>query len=96
MNREELLKLPREHKPTLARRFGSAELALYGSFARDRAAADSDVDILVRFKTPPDWRQYFAAHAYLEETLGRRVDMAAHGEIRAEIRPCVEREAVDV
>ena len=96
MNREELLKLLREHKATLSRRFGITELALYGSFARDNAAAHSDVDILVRFSSPPNWRQYFDAHAYLEETLGRPVDMATHREIRAEIRPYVEREAVNV
>jgi len=96
MNREELLKLLREHKVTLSRRFGITELALYGSFARDKAAAHSDVDILVRFSTPPNWRQYFDAHAYLEETLGRPVDMATHSEIRPAIRPYVEQEAVNV
>lgn len=96
MNREDLLKLLREHKSTLSRRFGITELALYGSFARDSAADHSDVDILVRFSTPPNWRQYFDAHAYLEETLGLPVDMATHSEIRAEIRPYVEREAVNV
>ena len=78
MTRDELLKLLREHKPTLARRFGVAELALYGSFARDSAAAYSDVEILVRFKAPPNWRQYFDAHTYLEETLERRVDVTMH------------------
>ena len=96
MNREELPKLLREHKATLSRRFGITDLALYGSFARDNAADHSDVDILVRFKGPPNWRQYFAGHAYLEETLGRRVDMATRREIRAEIRPYVEQEAVNV
>ncbi|MDE0431798.1 MAG: nucleotidyltransferase family protein [Caldilineaceae bacterium] len=96
MNRVELLEPLREHKATLSRRFGITDLALYGFFARDNPADHSDVDILVRFKTPPNWRQYFAAHAYLEETLGRPVDMAARREIRAEIRPYVERGAVDV
>jgi len=96
MNREELLKLLREHKATLSRRYGTTDFSLYGSFARDNAADHCDMDILVRFKTLPNWRQYFAAHANLEETLGRPVDMAARREIRAEIRPYVEREAVNV
>ncbi len=96
MNREELLKLLREHKATLSRRFGITDLSLYGSFAREDVADHCDVHILVRFKAPPNWRQNFAAHAYLEETLGRPVDMAARRESRAEIRPYVEREAVDV
>ncbi|MCY4117628.1 MAG: nucleotidyltransferase family protein [Caldilineaceae bacterium] len=96
MNRVELLEPLREHKATLSRRFGITDLSLHGSFARDNPADHSDVDILVRFKAPPNWRQYVAAHAYLEETLGRPVDMAARREIRAEIRPYVERGAVDV
>ncbi len=96
MNREHLLKLLREHKPTLAQRFGVIELALFGSFARDEAASDSDVDILVRFDTPPHWRQYFDTQFFLEDLLGRPVDMATHMELREEIKPFVEQEAVDV
>ena len=57
MNREEILGLLKEHKPTLAGRFGVVELALFGSFVHDGAGDESDVDILVRFETTPDWRQ---------------------------------------
>lgn len=96
MNRSELLDLLRTHKATLARRFGVTELALYGSFARDQGTEVSDVDILVGFDPPPDLERYFGAQLYLEELLGRRVDLATSGELRAEIRPYVEREAVDV
>ena len=96
MTRNEVLRLLRRHKATLARRFGVIELALYGSFARDRGSDDSDVDILVRFDAPPDWKRYFGAQAYLEDVLGRPVDMATSREVRAEIRPYVEREAIDV
>lgn len=96
MTRDDVLTLLRAHKATLAQRFGVTELALFGSFARDQAADDSDVDILVQFDTPPNWRQYFDAHAYLEDLLGRPVDMATHKELRAEIRPYVERETINV
>ena len=96
MDREEALGLLRAHKETLARRFGVVEVKLYGSFARDQAVEDSDVDVLVRFDAPPDWRRYFGAQAYLEDLLGRPVDMAIDQELRAEIRPYVERELIDV
>ena len=96
MNRDEVLSLLRAHKATLAQRFGVVELRLYGSFARNQAAGDSDVDVLVRFDAPPDWRRYFGAQAYLEDLLGRPVDMATNQELRAEIRPYVERELIDV
>ena len=96
MNRDEALDLLREHKPALAERFGVMGLALYGSFARDQAAVHSDVDVLVEFDTPPDWKTYFGAVAYLEDLLGRPVDMATISEVRKEIRPFVERDAVHV
>ena len=53
MNREQVLNTLRTHKPVLAERFGVTDLALFGSFARDQATDESDVDILVRFKRPP-------------------------------------------
>ena len=96
MNRADVLSLLRAHKATLAERFGVVELRLYGSFARNQTTSDSDVDVLVRFDAPPDWRRYFGAQAYLEDLLGRPVDMATDQELRAEIRPYVERELIDV
>lgn len=96
MNRDDVLDLLRIHKPTLEQRFGVTKLALYGSFARDQAGASSDVDVLVEFKTPPGWRQYFGAQFYLEDLLGRKVDLATGEEIRIEIRPYVERDTINV
>ncbi len=96
MYRKQLLDLLREHKPVLADRFGIIELALFGSFVHDGADDESDVDILVRFETTPDWRQYFDAQTYLEDLLGRSVDMATRNELREEIKPFVEREAISV
>ena len=96
MNRQEVLDILRTHKPTLAERFGVTELALFGSFARDQATDRSDVDILVGFDTPPDYRRYFGAQFYLEDLFERPVNTACDTEVRAEIRPCVERDAINV
>lgn len=96
MNRDNVLNVLRAHKATLAQRFGVTELALFGSFARDQATDDSDVDILVRFDVPPNWQRYFGAQGYLEDLLGRPVDLATNQDLRTEIRPYVEREVIDV
>ena len=95
MNRDQVLELLRASKATLEERFGISGVALFGSFARDQAAAESDVDVLVRFDAPPDWR-YFGAQEYLEDLLGRPVDLATDTEVRAEIRGYVQRDAIDV
>ena len=93
MSRDEALALLREHKPVLERRFGIVDLALFGSFARDRATAGRDIDILVRFDGPADWRRYFGAQFYIEDLFGRSVDLVTDKALRPELRPRVEREA---
>ena len=96
MNRAEVLEKLQAHKQTLAERFSVTGLALFGSFARDQATDISDVDILVEFGTAPDWKAYFGVVSYLEDLLGRPVDLATISDVRKEIRPCVERDAVHV
>ena len=96
MNRDEVLGLLREHKETLTQRFGVVELALFGSIARDRAKEESDVDILVRFDGPATSKRYFVVQFYIEDLLGRPVDLVTAKALRKELRPFVEREAIDV
>ena len=96
MSRDEVLTLLRAHKPVLERRFGIVDLALFGSFARDSATAGSDIDILVRFDGPATSKRYFGAQFYIEDLLGRSVDLVTDSALRRELRPYVEREAIHV
>ena len=96
MTRDEVLRVLRAHKATLLQQFGVTELVLFGSVARDQASQDSDIDILVRFDGPTDWKRYFGAQFYLEDLLGRSVDLVTQKALRAELRPYVERESVHV
>lgn len=96
MNRDEVLNLLRTHKPTLAERFGVAELAIFGSFARDEAGEDSDLDVLARFEGPTTSKRYFGAQFYIEDLLGREVDLVTRKELRKELRPYVERDIIHV
>ena len=92
----ETLAVLREHKPMLAERFGVVELALFGSTVRDEAGPDSDVDILVSLDDRPGWTRFFYVQRYLEEALGRPVDLVVERALRAELRPLIEAEAIRV
>ena len=94
MNRQRILDLLSRHKPELARRFGVRDLALFGSSARDTAGEDSDIDILVAFDGPATSHRYFGVQFYLEDLLGRPVDLVSDKALRPELRPYVEREAI--
>ena len=84
------------HKRVLEERFGVASLALFGSFARGQATDASDIDILVRFNGPATSRAYFGVQFYIEDLLGRPVDLVTDKALRPEFRPHLEREAVSV
>ena len=95
-SRSETLALLRAHKPELVRRYGVTDLALFGSTVRDEAAPSSDIDVLVRFDGSADSKRYFGVQFYLEDLLGRPVDLVTDKALRAELRPLIEAEAVHV
>lgn len=96
MTRSRILELLMQHKPELERRYGVVGLALFGSGARDEARPESDVDVLVSFDGPATSRRYFGVQFYLEDLLGRPVDLVTEKALRNELRPHVEREAIHV
>ena len=96
MNRDEVLSVLRAHKATLAQDFGVTEIALFGSVVRNDMTADSDIDVLVRFNGPATADAYFGVQFYLEDLLGHPVDLVTDKALRKELRPYVEREAVNV
>ncbi len=93
-SRDEALRLLREHRRTLAERFGIVEIALFGSTARDEATERSDVDLLAKFDRPSSSIRSLEAQSYLESVFGRSVDLATEEVLRSELRPYVEEDIV--
>ncbi len=96
MNRKQAIEMLAKLKPELVKRFGVTRLALFGSTVRDEAIQGSDVDILVSFDGPATSEKYFGVQFYLEDALGHPVDLVTEKAMRAELRPFIEREAVNV
>jgi predicted nucleotidyltransferase len=96
VNRSKVLYLLAQNKPALAARFGVLRLALFGSTVRDAARPDSDIDILVYFDGPATSERYFGVQFFLEDLLGRPIDLVTDKALRPELRPYIELEAVHV
>jgi len=77
------------------RRFGVKRLALFGSAVRGEAAPASDLDFLVDLERET-FRDYFGLLFFLENLLGRKVDLVIRGTLKPAIREQVLREALDV
>lgn len=96
MNKQQAIQSLSDSKAILSQRFGVSRLALFGSTARDTATATSDIDILVGFDGIATSQRYFGVQFYLEDLLGCSVDLVTEKALRHELRPYVEREAIDV
>jgi hypothetical protein len=74
MTQDELVELLRREQSHLASEFGVKRMGVFGSYARDQADAKSDVDLVVEFERPIGFR-FFDLIDYLEQLLGRKVDL---------------------
>jgi len=72
----------------LCRRYGVAELALFGSVLRDDFREDSDVDVLVSFDPDahPSLLELVELREDLKELFGREVDLVERAGLRNPFR----------
>ena len=70
---QEYISILKQHAPILRERFGMTSMSLFGSVARGEQKEDSDVDVLVDM--PATLRGVGGANDYLEQIMGRHVDM---------------------
>ena len=96
MKRNDAIGFLSSHRQELEERFGISSLALFGSVARDEAGPDSDVDLLVEFRETPGLAEYMGLKFWLEDRLGRRVDLGMEKALQPWARPLVEAEAIRV
>ena len=79
------------------RRIGVSRVALFGSYLRDEASPQSDVDVLVDFKPGrKTFRSLMSLAEMLEGALQCRVDAVTVESLSPHIGPKILAEAVDV
>lgn len=93
-NRDDVVKVLKS-KRTAYKRYGVKSLAVFGSAARNRLRKRSDVDILVQFEKPT-WANYIGLKFFLEELLGREVDLVTPKGLKPAVRSSVERDVLNV
>jgi len=72
--------------------FGVEQIGLFGSFVRDEANQESDIDLLVNMsKNRKTFRNFMALNYYLEEIFGRKVDLVTKQSLSPYIGPHILR-----
>jgi predicted nucleotidyltransferase len=95
LERDEVVARVRSHRSELSV-LGVKSLDLFGSVARGEARVGSDVDVLVEFQSSPSFDQFMDVKFYLEDLLGRRVDLVTPSALKPRMRGVVKRESFGV
>lgn len=73
------------------KRYSVKSLALFGSAARNKMGKSSDIDILVQFDKTT-WADYIELKFYLEDLLGREVDLVTPKALKPATKPSIEKD----
>ncbi len=95
MERDDILMTVAARREAL-RAMGVRSLALFGSGRPGEATPQSDLDFLVEFDGPVTFDGYMDLKFFLEDLLGRRVDLVTRKALKPRMRPIMEKEAVRV
>ncbi len=90
MNVIDILK---RHEREIKKRFGVRRIGLFGSFARGEQKETSDVDIMVEFEEPT-FDNFMNLAFFLEDLIGRRVELVTPDSLSPYIAPYVKNEVV--
>ena len=93
MDRDEILTLLTKQRRNL-KKFGVRSLSLFGSTARNQARGNSDVDLLVEFDRPVGLFEFARLKLYLEQVLGRTVDLVTPQALRKELRDIILQDSI--
>ena len=70
----------------ICRRNHVVRLRLFGSFAREEASEDSDIDLIANFSAPKSLLDLVRIEMEMTEALGRKVDLLTEGGMSPYIR----------
>ena len=88
--------LQQDNLKTMYKRQGINYLGLFGSFARGEETPKSDIDLLIDFNETKSLFDLARVKIYLQESLGRKVDLAMRGRLKKTLEPYVMRDLITI
>jgi len=92
--RDDIVTRIKANRRTL-KKYGVISVALFGSAAKNKMRKGSDIDILVQFDQST-WDNYIGLKFYLEDLLGREVDLVTPKALKPATKPSIEKDLLYV
>ena len=97
MTRDDILVFLKSHKQEMGQIYGVTHIGLFGSYARQSARDDSDIDIVIELDVEKKTlRNFFGLKRYLEENLGKPVDLGIESSLKPSVKQAAERDMIYV
>ena len=93
---EQHLKILKSLKSEVRQAYKANLKGVFGSYVRDEAKEDSDIDILVEFQEGATLFDLAGVGNFLEEKLQCKVDIVSQRAIREELKPYIYNELISV
>ncbi len=95
-NKEQIVRLLQSNNQQI-RNFGVKKIGLFGSFVKNQQTADSDIDLIVEFeKEKKTYKSFIKLAFFLEELLGRKVDLLTTKSLSPYLGPQILKETENV
>jgi len=89
-----ILNYLKEHKKEFGKKYKVTKIGLFGSYIKDNATKDSDIDIIVDI--PSSFKNYYELKTTLEEYFNKKVDLGLNSNIRSFIKKRIQKEIIYV
>jgi predicted nucleotidyltransferase len=92
--KDQILKFLKQNKKLIQDKYKVKSIALFGSFARDEATQNSDIDILVDMM--PSFDNFFDLKYFLEDEFKTTVDLGKEKNMRLFIKDKINKDLIYV
>jgi len=87
---QEIIKIMKEHKEELKKKYKIKEIKIFGSYARGEQKERSDIDIIVDFEETLTLIELIRLEEEIERILGIKVDLLTEEGISPFIKPYIK------
>ena len=96
LNKDEILLRLRSKKSAIKSKYPVKNIALFGSYARNQAEPNSDIDLLVEFDGPIGWEIVDLVEDLEKILEAHKVDLVSKRALKPHYRPYIEKDLIYV
>jgi len=96
LTKKNILDFLKQNRTLLKDKFGVIKIGLFGSYARDEATLNSDIDIAVEIESKNSFKSFFSLLYFLEDSLHGKVDLGIESSLKPTAKKSILKDIIYV